>query len=102
MALKQKWLSKARADFNDTLSYILEEFGKSSSEKFFFNVSETIDMLRVFPEAGPKYEDLYYHGKEVRVFHIKRSSIIYCHDDKTLFILAFWNNSSAEIMVMED
>ena len=102
MALKQNWLSKARADFNDTLSYILEEFGKSSSEKFFADVSDTIDMLRVFPEAGPKYKNVYYHGKEVRVFHMKRSSIIYCHDEKTLYVLAFWNNRSAGITVLED
>lgn len=23
---------------------------------------------------------------------MRKSSIIYCHDDKTIFILAFWNN----------
>ena len=31
-------------------------------------------------------------GHEVRISHMKKSSIIYCHDEETVYILAFWNN----------
>ena len=32
---------------------------------------------------------------------MKRSSIIYCHDEETLYILAFWNNRCDDSIIVD-
>ena len=102
MALKHSWHIQAQTDFNDTLAYIFREFGEKSAEKYFFDVLERIDMLCVFPEAGLRYKDLIFLGNEVRIFHMRKTSIVYCHDDTTLYVIAFWNNRSADKTLPEE
>lgn len=92
MALRHRWHSKAETELDETLAYVLREFGEQSAEKVYVEVEQRIKQLCVFPDSGLRYKDLYYDGKEVRILHMRKSSIIYCHDLKTLFILAFWNN----------
>lgn len=94
MALKHRWHNKAKKDFDDTLAFVFQEFGYDSASKLFSEVYDRIKILCTFPEAGLRYKDLLYQGKEVRVFHMRKSSIVYCHNENTLFILAFWNNRS--------
>lgn len=94
MALKHRWHYLAQAAFEDTLSYVYQKFGNGSAEKLFSEVSDRIKTLCVYPEAGLRYKDLYYHGNVVRIFHMRKSSILYCHDEDSLYILAFWNNRS--------
>ena len=96
MALKHSWHYSAKADFDDTLMFIFLKFGENSAKKVFTKVLERIKMLCVFPEAGLRYKDVSYHGNEVRIFHMRKSSIVYCHDNSTLYILAFWNNRGIE------
>lgn len=92
MALKHQWHNQARIELDETLSYVFCEFGEKSAEKLFAEVENRVTQLCHFPDSGVRYRDLYYMGKEVRILHMRKSSIIYCHDDKTLSILAFWNN----------
>lgn len=92
MALQHKWHSKAQAELEETLAYVLCEFGEKSSEKVYVEVAQRVRQLCTFPDSGMHYKDLFYDGKEVRILHMRKSSIIYCHDDMMLFILAFWNN----------
>lgn len=102
MVLKHHWHSKAQTDFNDTLAYVFREFGERSVEKVFSEVSNRIDMLCVFPDAGVRYKDYVFCGYEVRILHLQKTSIVYCHDDRTLFILAFWNNRSGDKTLPEE
>ena len=92
MALRHRWHSRAETEFDETLAYVFREFGERPAEKVYVEVEKRIRQLCIFPDSGLRYKDLYYNGKEVRILHMRKSSIIYCHDDKTLFILAFWNN----------
>lgn len=105
MALRHRWHSKAETELDETLAYVLREFGEQSAEKVYVEVEQRIMQLCVFPDSGLRYKDLYYDGKEVRILHMRKSSIIYCHDSKTLFILAFWNNrnddTTSEMMLLE-
>ena len=94
MVLRHKWIREAQQEFEDTLDYVLREFGEQTVRKLYSRVSERINILRAFPNAGTRYRDLSYKGNWVRILHMKRSSIIYCYDKETLYILAFWNNRS--------
>lgn len=92
MALKHKWLKEANLELVSTLDYVESNFGERVVQKVYSDISACINQLQAFPNSGIRYKDLSYKGNDVRILHMKRSSIIYCHDDETLFILAFWNN----------
>lgn len=92
MALKHKWLKEANQELVSTLDYIKSNFGERVVQKVFSDVSARITQLQTFPNSGIRYKDLTYKGNEARISHMKKSSIIYCYDDETLFVLAFWNN----------
>ena len=102
MALKHKWHRQAQDDFDKTLAYILNEFGEKAAENFFSKVTERVEILCYFPQAGPHYQDLFFHGNEVRIFRMEKTSIVYCYDDKTLHIIAFWNNRSAGSLLIDE
>ncbi len=92
MVLRHQWHSQAEIELGETLDYVFREFGERTAEKVYVEVENRVKQLCAFPDSGMCYKDLYYNGKEVRILHMRKSSIIYCHDDKMLFILAFWNN----------
>lgn len=92
MVLKHKWLKEANQELLSTLDYIQSYFGEQTVQIVYSEVSARIRQLQQFPDSGLRYKDLYFKGNEVRISHMKKSSIIYCHDEETLYILAFWNN----------
>jgi plasmid stabilization system protein ParE len=92
MALKHKWLKEANLELVSTLDYVESNFGERVVKKVYSDIFARIKQLQSFPNSGILYKDISYKGNEVRISHMKRSSIIYCYDDETLFILAFWNN----------
>ena len=99
MALKHKWLKEARAELERNLEYVRLMFGLSNVRKVLSDVQSHIDMLRKNPNAGIRYKDLSYYGHEVRAFHMKYNSIVYCYDDTTLYVLMFWNNRCDDALV---
>ena len=101
MALRHRWFSQAEAEFTETLAYLFCEFGERSAEKLCIEVEKRVGQLCVFPDSGMRYKDLYYMGKEVRILHMRKSSIIYCHDEEALYVLAFWNNRNDDTSVTE-
>ncbi len=92
MALRQRWHSQAQMELDETLSYVFREFGERTAEKVYVEVVKRVKQLCDFPDSGMRYKDLFYDDKEVRILHMRKSSIVYCHDDETLYVLAFWNN----------
>lgn len=92
MALKHQWHDQARIELDETMAYVFREFGERTAETVYVEVEKRVRQLCAFPDSGMRYKDLFYNDKEVRILHMRKSSIIYCHDDVTVFILAFWNN----------
>ena len=101
MALNHQWHNQARLELDETLAYVFREFGEGTAEKVYVEVEKRVRQLCIFPDSGIRYKDLYYNGKEVRIFHMRKSSIIYCHDDEMLYILAFWNNRNDDTNASE-
>ncbi len=67
MALKHQWHSQARIELDETLAYVFREFGEKSAEKVYNEVEKRVGQLRVFPDSGMRYKDLFYNDKEVRI-----------------------------------
>ena len=101
MALRHRWHSQARMELDETLAYVFREFGEKSAEKVYVEVEKRVNQLCAFPDSGMRYKDLFYNDKEVRILHMRKSSIIYCHDDEMLYILAFWNNRNNDANATE-
>ena len=101
MALRQQWHDQAELELNETLAYVFSEFGGRSAERVYVEVERCVMRLCLFPDSGIRYKDLYYKDKEVRILHMRKSSIIYCHDDETLIVLSFWNNRNDDTYLAE-
>jgi len=101
MALKNEWFVEARLELEETLDYVRREFGERSGEKLYADVVSRVHLLQTFPDVGHRYKDLFYEGKKVRILHMKKNSIIYCHDDNTVFILAFRNNHRDDSVIAD-
>ena len=83
------------------MDYVQSMFGYNAVENAYSQITDCIRMLETFPDAGMHYRNLLYKGFEVRIFHMKKNSIIYCHDDEILYILAFWNNMRDDSIVVD-
>lgn len=92
MVLTDEWLDGAREDLNSELDYIYEEFGTKSAEKAYLKVVDVVDTLRHYPEIGRVFENMDYHGINVRSISMRQTSIIYCVLEDKLLIIALWNN----------
>lgn len=101
MALRHKWLDEAQTEFDETIDYVFCEFGERVAERVYTEVKDCAQRLTRFPDMGMRYKDLFYKGKEVRVFHLRKSSIVYCYDNETFFILSFWNNQRDDSKIEE-
>ena len=101
MALRHKWLKEAQTELDETIEYVFREFGERVAERVYAEVKACVYRLTEFPDLGLRYKDLFYHENEVRILHMRKSSIIYCHDNETLFILSFWNNRRDDSKIEE-
>ena len=101
MALRHKWLDEAQTEFDETIDYVFCEFGERVAERVYAEAKDCAQRLTQFPEMGIRYKDLLFKGNEVRIFRMRESSIIYCQDNETIFVLSFWNNRRDDSRIEE-
>ena len=101
MALRHKWHEEAQAELNETVDYVFREFGERAAEGVYAEAKDCAQRLTQFPEMGMPYKDLLFKGNEVRIFRMRESSIIYCQDNETIFVLSFWNNRRDDSRIEE-
>ena len=92
MALRHKWLDEAQTELGETIEYVFREFWERAVEGVYAEVKACVYRLTEFPNLGLRYKDLSYHGNEVRIFHMRKSSIIYCHDNEKEQLLMYYAN----------
>ncbi len=92
MALRHKWLDAAQTELDATVDYVFLEFGDRVANRVYVEIMTCVERLTLYPDLGLRYKDLFYKGNEVKIFHLKKSSIIYCHDKETVYILSLKNN----------
>ena len=56
-----------------------------------------VSQLQTFPKIGIRFEDLDYHGYEMRMLHVKKVTIVYAIVNNTVEILYVWNNQQDPI-----
>lgn len=92
--MKYQWRRKAEKQVKQTIRYCIEEFGKSTAEKFLANIDHQVDLLIDNPQLGPiepllenrsrTYRSLLVHKHFKLIYYISTSK-------ETLYLVALWD-----------
>ena len=86
------WAEEAFRAWQDTIDYIVEEFGVRAAEKFYKKTEEWQDVLSSSPKAGKIETLLNNRSRSYRSIVITRQNkLIYYIEDETIFIVDFWD-----------
>ena len=86
------WLAEARQSLDAEMEYVFVEFGRGTLEKVYSSLMERVLLLQTFPRIGVRQRLLDYRGHEIRMLHVKKVSVVYAIQDKTVVMLYVWNN----------
>ena len=87
--MKIYWTKKSKQKFLDIKSYILSEFGLSSSEKFKERVFDFLEILSKFPELG----SLEVPNKSIYGFQLSRQTRVFYRINKDhISLLIFFDS----------
>ena len=86
------WADEAFRVWQDTIDYIVEEFGVQAAEKFYKKTEEWQDVLSSSPMAG-KIEPLLNNRSHTyrSIVITKQNKLIYYIEAETIFIVDFWD-----------
>ena len=56
MALRHKWLDKAKTELDETIEYVFREFGERVAESVYVEVKACVFRLTEFPNLGLRYK----------------------------------------------
>lgn len=86
------WAEEAFRAWQDTIDYIVEEFGVRAAEKFYKKTEEWQNVLSSSPMAGKTEPLLNNRSRLYRSIVItKQCKLIYYIEDETIFIVDFWD-----------
>lgn len=86
------WAEEAFRAWQDTIDYIVEEFGVRAAEKFYKKTEEWQNVLSSSPKAGKIETLLNNRSRSYRSIVITRQNkLIYYIEDETIFIVDFWD-----------
>ena len=90
--MKIIWAEEAFQVWQDTIDYIVKEFGVRAAEKFYKKTEEWQDVLSSSPKAGKIEPLLNNRRRSYRSIVItKQAKLIYYIEDETVFIVDFWD-----------
>ena len=92
MAYEIIWLDEARKSLDAEMEYVFSNFGLLTLSEVYDDLHERVEQLKLFPRIGVRHEDLDYHGYEMRMWHVKKVSVVYAIIGQTVQILYVWNN----------
>ncbi|MBO7069634.1 MAG: type II toxin-antitoxin system RelE/ParE family toxin [Bacteroidaceae bacterium] len=86
------WAEEAFRAWQDTIDYIVKEFGVRAAEKFYKKTEEWQDVLSSSPMVGKIEPLLNNRSRSYRSIVItKQNKLIYYIEDETIFIVDFWD-----------
>jgi len=86
------WAEEAFRAWQDTIDYIVEEFGVRAAEKFYKKTEEWQNVLSSSPKAGKIETLLNNRSRSYRSIVITRQNkLIYYIEGETIFIVDFWD-----------
>ncbi len=83
------WQEGATVNFEKTMEYLVEDWGKKVAQEFYTEVHENINLINQFPQIGKATSKR--SNKYKRVIR-RRTSIIYQLTDDTIYITDIWDN----------
>lgn len=88
MALKIRWSTRAKADFNDIQAYLYEYWTVKEVEKFVNKTNSILTIISYQPLAFRSSS--YKHIRKAVV--TKHNSVFYLIRETEVYILSFWDN----------
>lgn len=86
------WAEKAFRAWQDTIDYIVQEFGVRAAERFYKKTEELQDALCLSPLMGKIEPLLNNRSRSYRSIVInKQNKLIYYIESETIFIVDFWD-----------
>lgn len=86
------WAEEAFRIWQDTIDYIVKEFGVLAAEKFHKKTEEWLNLLSSSPLAGKTEPLLNNRSRTYRSIVItKQNKLIYFIENETIFIVDFWD-----------
>lgn len=86
------WAEEAFRAWQDTIDYIVVEFGAHAAEKFYKQTEKWQDVLSSSPLAGKIEPLLNNRSRSYRSIVItKQNKLIYYIENETIFIVDFWD-----------
>ncbi len=89
MALKIIWSKRASLKFDQTITYLIDEWGEKSAKQFIGKVFDFLEILSEFPEIG----SVENKEKNIRGFTIvKQVNLYYRIKNNKIILLIFFDN----------
>ncbi len=83
------WQEDATVNFEKTVAYLVEDWGKKVASEFYDEVHDNINLIIQFPQIGNKTSKR--RNKYKRVIR-HRTSIIYQVSGDTIYVTDIWDN----------
>jgi plasmid stabilization system protein ParE len=83
------WQEDATVNFEKTVAYLVEDWGKKVAREFYDEVHDNINLIIQFPQSGKATSKK--RRKYKRVIR-RRTSIIYQFTNDTIYITDVWDN----------
>lgn len=90
--MRVKWTEQARRQRDEVANYIRQQFGAKRKHQFKQEVRDTTDLLKRSPGIGkidPLFEARATTYRSVIINGLNK--LVYCIDDETIHIVAFWD-----------
>ena len=86
--MKIVWTKTSELTLDEIIDYIQYKFGKSISEKYYFDVLETVDAIEINPELFPVFQN----KSSIRKAVINKKTILYYQIQKeNINLLVFYD-----------
>lgn len=84
-----RWSPQAATDLEETVDYLLEEWGEKSAQKFIDSLERLLKIIKKNPLLFPKSEN---YSNVHRCLVTKHNTLYYRIEKDEIIILSLWNN----------
>lgn len=86
------WSEQSRDDLREIVSYVGKTFGQQKAKEVFWEIRNNAELLKNFPMLGKSFVKDEELQIEYRTLPSKMNQLIYFVDEKTINIVAVWQN----------
>ncbi|MCM1251848.1 MAG: type II toxin-antitoxin system RelE/ParE family toxin [Clostridium sp.] len=91
---------KALDDLQEIKTYVVRQFGESRAKASVKEITSTAKQLEVFPEEGPRLEELIEYSTDYHYLVAKPNYIFYRIEDDTVRIIRILNEKQDFLQIL--